>query len=209
MKKNGKQTALIVAVAVLAVALIGVTYAWLTQTIDKTKTNVIKAGNLKLTYTNETDGIYLSGEKAAPMTDENGEKTTPYTFTLKNEGDFSAKYTMYLDNTDTYNDGEKDVKISSDEFMKDAFIKFQFISTGPYSGDSKPEGTSSTTNLQLLSTLGEHPSRVLEEGDLAAGQSKDYELRLWIADTADNTVAGTVFAGKIRIEATQSANTGE
>ena len=52
MRKNGKQTALIVVVAVLAVALIGVTYAWLTQTIDETKTNIIKAGDLKLTYAN-------------------------------------------------------------------------------------------------------------------------------------------------------------
>lgn len=210
MKKNGKQTALIVAVAVLAVALIGVTYAWLTQTIDETKTNVIKAGDLKLTYANETDGIYLSGEKAAPVSDTTGKGYTPYKFTLKNTGDFDAKYTMYLDDTKTYkNEEDQDVTIAEDKFMKSAFIKYQLVSSNAYTGDTKPEGTSNTTTLQLLSELSDHPNRVLESGTLAAGQSKDYELTLWIADTADNTVAGTVFAGKIRIEATQSANTGE
>lgn len=208
MKKNGKQTALIVAVAVLAVALIGVTYAWLTKNLDAQNTNVIKAGDLKLTYANETDGIYLSGEKAAPVSDETGKSYTPYKFTLKNTGDFEAKYTMYLDNAKSYKDVEKDkdVTITSENLMKNSFIKYQLISSNAYTGDTKPEDTSSTTTLHLLSDLGEHPNRILESGTLASGQSKDYELTLWIAEDADNSVAGTVFAGKIRIEATQSAN---
>lgn len=117
---------------------------------------------------------------------------------------------MYLDGTKTYkNEEDQDVTIAEDKFMRSAFIKYQLVSSNAYTGDTKPEGTSNTTTLQLLSELSDHPNRVLESGTLAAGQSKDYELTLWIADTADNTVAGTVFAGKIRIEATQSANTGE
>ena len=117
---------------------------------------------------------------------------------------------MYLDDTTTYRDEEnQEVTISEDKFMKSAFIKYELVSSNAYTGDTKPEGTSNTTTLHLLSELADHPNRVLESGTLAAGQSKDYELTLWIADTADNTVAGTVFAGKIRIEATQTANAGE
>ena len=185
-------------------AVIGVTYAWLTQTIDKTKTNVIKAGTLELTYKNESEGIYLSGEKAQPVSDEEGKKYTPYKFTLKNTGDFKADYTIYLDDTTTYKDGEEEITIEKDKFMKNAFVKYRLLSSNTYTGEEKPEGTSNIETLQLLSDLEESPKRVLEEGTLAAGESKDYELTLWISSEADNSVVGTVFAGKIRVEATQS-----
>ncbi len=184
--------------------VIGVTYAWLTQTIDKTKTNVIKAGTLELTYKNESEGIYLSGEKAQPVSDEEGKKYTPYKFTLKNTGDFKADYTIYLDDTTTYKDGEEEITIEKDKFMKNAFIKYRLLSSNTYTTDTKPDGTSNIETLQLLSNLEESPNRVLEEGNLASGESKDYELTLWISSEADNSVVGTVFAGKIRVEATQS-----
>ena len=202
--KQHKQTVLLVVAGVLLIAVIGVTYAWLTQTIDKTKTNVIKAGTLELTYKNESEGIYLSGEKAQPVSDEEGKKYTPYKFTLKNTGDFKADYTIYLDDTTTYKDGEEEITIEKDKFMKNAFVKYRLLSSNTYTTDTKPEGTSNIETLQLLSDLEESPKRVLEEGTLASGESKDYELTLWISSEADNSVVGTVFAGKIRIEAIQS-----
>ena len=202
--KQHKQTVLLVVAGVLLIAVIGVTYAWLTQTIDKTKTNVIKAGTLELTYKNESEGIYLSGEKAQPVSDEEVKKYTPYKFTLKNTGDFKADYTIYLDDTTTYKDGEEEITIEKDKFMKNAFVKYRLLSSNTYTTDTKPEGTSNIETLQLLSNLEESPKRVLEEGTLAAGESKDYELTLWISSEADNSVVGTTFAGKIRIEAIQS-----
>ena len=206
MKKEEKKQErnLLIIAGVLLIAVIGVTYAWLTQTIDKTKTNVIKAGTLELTYKNESEGIYLSGEKAQPVSDEEVKKYTPYKFTLKNTGDFKADYTIYLDDTTTYKDGEEEITIEKDKFMKNAFVKYRLLSSNTYTTDTKPEGTSNIETLQLLSDLEESPKRVLEEGTLAAGESKDYELTLWISSEADNSVVGTVFAGKIRIEATQS-----
>ena len=202
--KQHKQTVLLVVAGVLLIAVIGVTYAWLTQTIDKTKTNIIKAGTLELVYKNESEGIYLSGEKAQPVSDEEGKKYTPYKFTLKNTGDFKADYTIYLDDTTTYKDGEEEITIEKDKFMKNAFVKYRLLSSNTYTTDTKPEGTSNIETLQLLSDLEESPKRVLEEGTLAAGESKDYELTLWISSEADNSVVGTVFAGKIRVEAIQS-----
>ena len=206
MKKEEKKQErnLLIIAGVLLIAVIGVTYAWLTQTIDKTKTNVIKAGTLELTYKNESEGIYLSGEKAQPVSDEEGKKYTPYKFTLKNTGDFKADYTIYLDDTTTYKDGEEEITIEKDKFMKNAFVKYRLLSSNTYTTDTKPEGTSNIETLQLLSDLEESPKRVLEEGTLASGESKDYELTLWISSEADNSVVGTVFAGKIRVEATQS-----
>lgn len=206
MKKEERKQErnLLIIAGVLLIAVIGVTYAWLTQTIDKTKTNVIKAGTLELTYKNESEGIYLSGKKAQPVSDEEGKKYTPYKFTLKNTGDFKADYTIYLDDTTTYKDGEEEITIEKDKFMKNAFVKYRLLSSNTYTGEEKPEGTSNIETLQLLSDLEESPKRVLEEGTLAAGESKDYELTLWISSEADNSVVGTAFAGKIRIEAIQS-----
>ena len=206
MKKEERKQErnLLIIAGVLLVAVIGVTYAWLTQTIDKTKTNIIKAGTLELVYKNESEGIYLSGEKAQPVSDEEGKKYTPYKFTLKNTGDFKADYTIYLDDTTTYKDGEEEITIEKDKFMKNAFVKYRLLSSNTYTTDTKPEGTSNIETLQLLSDLEESPKRVLEEGTLAAGESKDYELTLWISSEADNSVVGTTFAGKIRVEAIQN-----
>ena len=120
MKKDGKQTALIVAVAVLAVALIGVTYAWLTQRLEAENTNVIKAGTFELRYMNESAGISLDGDKATPVSDDTGKAYTPYSFTVTNTGTYEAAYTVYLDEYKEYDNQPID-------FMNETIIKYQIL----------------------------------------------------------------------------------
>ena len=75
----------------------------------------------------------------------------------------------------------------------------------------KNEGTTTTA---LLSTLKDSSDkRVLESGTIEPGVTNTYSLNLWIKDDAtnddvqetkeDNSVVGKVFAGKLRIEASQ------
>lgn len=79
----------IVTIVISIVALIGASYALLTMTIEGDKTITLTAGILKVDF---TDGNYINLENAAPMTDSQGLKTTPYTFTITNTGNINAYY---------------------------------------------------------------------------------------------------------------------
>ena len=73
--KNKKITKQLFTLALVLVVLLGGSYAWLTLTIDKTNTNVLRAGTLSLVLDDTTsEGIKL--EKAVPISDEKGKTGT-------------------------------------------------------------------------------------------------------------------------------------
>ena len=161
------------------ILLLGVSYAWLSLTLTGTKTNVLKAGTLSLILDDSMgEGINLAG--TVPMLDEVGMQTVPYHFTLTNNGDIDSAFTLYLN----------DVALESTETkMPNNVIKYNLVKDGV------------SKNLDLLSTLG--TTRVLDSGIIKAGESYEYDLRLWLDENATLDVAGSVFKGKIRVEASQ------
>ena len=163
------------------ILLIGVSYAWLTLTLNGTKTNVLKAGSLSLTLTDTaTNGINMTG--AVPMLDEVGVTTDPYTFTLTNNGTIESEYTIYLD----------DVALETNETrIADSAIKYNLVKDDV------------SVKTELLSSTGNNPNRVLETGVIPAGESYEYDLRLWIDQNATTAINGKVFRGTIRVEASQ------
>ena len=182
MEKNKKQ---IIAIALALVLLVGGSYAWLTTTLKGTKKVRIEAGTLSLVL---NEGNEINVEDSLPMTDIDVLKTDAYTFTLQNNGNVTSNYTIYLD------DASID---SADVRFDDSALKYSL---------KKNEGASTTA---LLSTLNQ---RVLDSGTIEAGTTNTYSLNLWIKDeatnddvqtTKDGQTVGKVFAGKLRIEASQ------
>lgn len=182
MEKNKKQ---VIAIALALVLLVGGSYAWLTTTLKGTKKVRIEAGTLSLVL---NEGNEINVEDSLPMTDIDGLKTDAYTFTLQNNGNVTSNYTIYLD------DASID---SADERFDDSALKYSL---------KKNDGASTTA---LLSTLNQ---RVLDSGTIEAGTTNTYSLNLWIKDeatnddvqtTKDGQTVGKVFAGKLRIEASQ------
>ena len=182
MEKNKKQ---VIAIALALVLLVGGSYAWLTTTLKGTKKVRIEAGTLSLVL---DEGNEINVEDSLPMTDIDGLKTDAYTFTLQNNGNVTSNYTIYLD------DASID---SADERFDDSALKYSL---------KKNDGASTTA---LLSTLNQ---RVLDSGTIEAGTTNTYSLNLWIKDeatnddvqtTKDGQTVGKVFAGKLRIEASQ------
>ena len=213
MKKNGKQTTLLVAVAVLAVALIGVTYAWLTQTLKSEKTNIIKAGTFELELDDKaSEGITLEGDKATPVSDDTGKTYTPYSFKVTNTGTYKADYVVYLDEYNKYNNETID-------FMDEAIVKYQLKTSDPYTGTT--DNKTYTTKIDTINILtagnsaidyeGYKSSRILGAGTLESKQSIDYALNLWIdSATTREQINGKAFVGKVRIEGTyNSGSTGK
>lgn len=182
MEKNKKQ---VIAIALALVLLVGGSYAWLTTTLKGTKKVRIEAGTLSLVL---NEGNEINVEDSLPMTDIDGLKTDAYTFTLQNNGNVTSNYTIYLD------DASID---SADVRFDDSALKYSL---------KKNDGASTTA---LLSTLNQ---RVLDSGTIEAGTTNTYSLNLWIKDeatnddvqtTKDGQTVGKVFAGKLRIEASQ------
>ena len=182
MEKNKKQ---VIAIALALVLLVGGSYAWLTTTLKGTKKVRIEAGTLSLVL---NEGNEINVEDSLPMTDIDGLKTDAYTFTLQNNGNVTSNYTIYLD------DASID---SADVRFDDSALKYSL---------KKNDGVSTTA---LLSTLNQ---RVLDSGTIEAGTTNTYSLNLWIKDeatnddvqtTKDGQTVGKVFAGKLRIEASQ------
>ena len=93
LKKNRKWISL--GVLGLLIITLGVSYAYWRLTITQTGTNEIASSCFDITLTNEQNEISLL--KAAPISDEDGKKLTPFTFTIKNNCDTVASYTINLE----------------------------------------------------------------------------------------------------------------
>ena len=175
MEKNKKQ---IIAIALALVLLVGGSYAWLTLQVTGNKTNILRAGTLKLTLDDTTsNGILL--EKAVPMSDTKGKTTTEYTFTLQNGGSIASDYKIYLD----------DVALSDGEIrLEDSKVKYQLTKNGEETVD-------------LLDSLDD---KVLDSGTIEKNKTNTYSLRVWIDSDAGNEVMGKILSKELRVEATQA-----
>ena len=179
-KKKMKNKKLMIIMLMASILLIGTTYAWLTLTLNGTKTSIIKAGTLSLVL-DEENSIGINLEDLVPVRDSVGLGYEAYTFKLKNDGTLPSNYTIYLD----------DVKLETGEKrMLDKYVKYSLTKDG-------------VATTQLLTKIGENPNRILDSGVIEKDTTHTYTLRLWIDQDADNGVMGTTFRGKLRVEATQ------
>ena len=179
-KKTNKLTKQLFALALVLVLLIAGSYAWLTLQVTGNKTNILRAGTLKLTLDDTTsNGILL--EKAVPMSDTKGKTTTEYTFTLQNTGT-AVGYTIYLDDV-ALTDGETQ--------LEDSKVKYQLTKNGE-------------ETVALLSSL---DNKVIDTGTIDKNKTNTYSLRVWIDSSAENEVMGKILSKELRVEATQAKQT--
>lgn len=205
----------IIALAVALVLLIGGTYAWLSITLNGTKTTRIEAGTLSLILSKESNAISM--ENALPMSNAEGTATTPYTFTLENNGTVDSEYTIFLD---------KQAISETESFdMPQNRISYKLTKTIKQKSDDSIV-SKSTDKTGLLSDIASEDTTyaILDSSEssspLNPNQYIEYELRLWIHESAENSdmqkeipVADgsdekkTIYAeysGKLRIKASQT-----
>ena len=148
------------------VVFMGVSYAWFRLKLTQTNSNVIGTRTcLDATLTEETSKITLSD--AFPISDEDGLKQTPFTFTLKNNCDSYVKVYIMIDskyrtNTDT-------------TYLKDSFLKVNLSSKGTTDGTSVLLGSQTLTELE-----GTNKGYILVTTGLKASEEKSYDLRVWM-----------------------------
>ena len=148
------------------VVFMGVSYAWFRLKLTQTNSNVIGTRTcLDASLTEDTSKITLSD--AFPISDEDGLKQTPFTFTLKNNCDSYVKVYITIDSK---------YRTSTDAaYLKDSFLKVNLSSKGTTDGTSVLLGSQTLTELE-----GTNKGYILVTTGLKASEEKSYDLRVWM-----------------------------
>ena len=179
MKENGgrlldtKKKYIIISVVIILIsvlALVGASYALLTMTIEGDKEITLTAGILKVDF---SEGDNISIENSAPMSDKEGLKTIPYTFTVTNTGNINAYYHVSLeeDSNNTLSNSNLKMKITGNNGYDSGVIRVSDYGIGSFE------------------IIGED---VLEPSDTVT-----YTLYMWLDEDAGNEAQGTIYQSKI------------
>ena len=167
--KNKKK--IIISIVILAVALIGFSLVNSTYSLfyhEETASNTESYSTGLLSIVASSKGETISLNNTLPISDTDGINTTPYTFTIKNIGNLDYKFNVKLLSTS-----------SSDTTIDPQYIKIKI-------DDGNVTTLSSLTNSIIKSDI-----------TLAAGDSIDISIRIWLSIDTPNSQIGRVFNSKI------------
>ena len=176
LTKMAKRQLFITLLSILGVTVVslGSAYAVFTSVSKSAEYNVIKVGTLNIDFGESSNTINLSGQY--PMSDEEGIKLTPYTFTITNTGSIAADYEIFIEDDQDMINQEG---CSNNQLSKD-YIRYK-LDTG---------------NPANLSSIAGSNYRIAT-GTLDAGSSVSYTLYVWIREGVGNDVLNKHYHGKI------------
>ena len=173
-------------VFLILVITLATSVAIFTKTGEGSEYNVVQVGDLELSYVDLNDeGNVLQLADSYPLSDSEGEASTPYRFSVENTGTIIANYTVkILQDTDTINaDG------CSDNLLDDSYLRYKF---------------DNGTSQNLKDKLNASNEYVVYSGTLEPFESSIHEIRLWITENSPNSVLGTHYHGKVVIDVEQN-----
>lgn len=192
-KKDIKQILLSsLAILILIVTVIGISYAVWSQTFKGQTENTITTGKISFSYVeNKTNNIKI--EDALPISDEKGKKlsgdTETFDFTVSNDSTVNVKYDVFL----TPYKNEIDSK----------YIKVYL--TNQNDEDVSPTTGEVPTYDMLKKYSDEDNSKILYSSELTnSNKSEKLRLRVWISDkydNKDNPTQSNIFAFKVNVRA--------
>ena len=176
MIKRNKKLGLLITILTLFLMMIGVSYAyWQFLKIDD-KTNTATSGCFEMELINQANEINLTN--TYPITDEEGLKLKPFSFTIHNKCSIFAHYYVTLEALEgtTLDSKWVAVKVNSDAIT--TLDKYK------------------TTTTKLDGSVNSH---ILAEGYLGADDSVDYSVSFWMDEdvTINDDVMNKVFKSKI------------
>ena len=170
--KNKKK--IIIVVAVIAVSLIGFSLINSTYSLfyhEDTSKNTEGYSTGTLSITASSKGGTVSLSDALPVEDSVGSASTPYTFTVTNTGNLNYKFNIKLLSTG-----------SSSTTIDSQYIKLK-VDDG---------------SIATLSSLSN--GIIKKDVTLAAGESIDINVRVWLSISTPNSQIGKTFNSKIVID---------
>ena len=178
-----KNSVLLIGLILILVLAMGLSYGYYLLNRVQENNNIVGSKCFNLEFTNEKNAINL--DNMYPISDEEGRKLTPYSFTITNTCDMLAGYTVNMEMLEgtTLNSKYLDVMVNNEQ------IKL-------------------LTNYESTNTVitGSTESRILAKGTLAYNDSVDYTVRFWMdKDVEDMESMNKLFKSKMVISATPSS----
>ena len=193
LNNKRKRLKLYYGLLITVVCIIGVSFAWFRLYLSQSEDNTLASRTcFSTTLTENTSKIALTD--AFPISDEEGIKQTPFTFTLKNNCDSYVK--VYITIKSTYRES------TSTAYLKDNYLKVNI------SAKDKIDNTSVILGKQALSKLDDNDQGyIIVHTGLKASEAKSFDLRIWM-DSATTLEQGLnkTWSGKI-VVVTDASNT--
>ena len=175
---NSKQVLLsVLGVAILVVAVVGVSFAAFSYSKTGEKVNTITTGTITMSYSEDTNGINLMD--ALPMSDEQGKALAGES----NVFDFTVTATINGSGTTTINYDVTATK-ESDSTLVDSAVKV-YLTDITSGGDTEVLAPTKVSTLQkTTSDVSGAPNDQykLTSGTFNTTTTKKYRLRMWVAD---------------------------
>lgn len=195
MKENSQKKVLlsVLGVAILVVAVIGISFAIYQTTFSSSNSNSIATGTIMVSYTEPTNAINIAD--ALPMSDEDGKalsgsgNTFDFTVSTKATNALTVPYTISLTKVadSTLTDDEVKVYLTKDGSPVVEPTKISALGAFASRGDSK---TLYTT--QDVYTTTDEPAK-----------TSNYVLRMWIdKDVAVSGDASKTYKAKVNVDST-------
>lgn len=168
----------IVSIFVILMVTVSSAYAIYTSTSKSKDNNSITVGTLKVDFLQDTVNI-LNLNGAYPETDINGLKEKPYEFSITNTGSLDANYKIRIvDDTEMITTDK-----CQDNLLEKNKIKVAIGDASPFILETKSSDSYTVFN-----------------GNVAAGSTTNFSIRLWIDGSAGNEVLGKHYHGKIIVD---------
>ena len=175
IKKKKRKLSIYYGLLVTVICIIGVSFAWFRLYLSQTENNTIASRTcFNTTLTEDTSKISLTD--AFPITDEDGLKQTPFTFTIKNNCNSYVKVYITIDST--YRES------TNTSYLKDNYMKVNISPKGTTTSKSVILGSQTLTDLE-----NNKKGYIIINTGLKANEEKSYDLRIWM-DSAVTTEQG-------------------
>ena len=192
---NSKQVLLsVLGVAILVVAVVGVSFAAFTFSQTGQKVNTISTGTITMSYSEPENGITLTN--AMPMQDSTGMDLDGANETF----DFSVNATISGSGNTTINYAVTAVT-EPGTTLKDNFVKVYLTNMA---GDANTQILAPTVVSSLPKTSSDASGApdgqfILDDGTFTTNATNEYRLRMWVADNYVVTGSSETYTLRVNV----------
>ncbi len=179
-----KKTFIVLGCIFIFVFVFGITYAYWNISFEQKQENVVKMDCFKIEF---IEGNAINLTKTYPISDEDGMKNNPYTFTIKNICEGRASYQINLETL-----------IPNGKKLPDEYLKVNLVENNISKITTKLESSLSTETTIDEAVF----SYKLLEGVIRENESKTFDLRIWMhgdVTASDKESMNAIYNGKISI----------
>lgn len=212
MKRYSKARFFISALSIslLLVVLVLSSYALFSSSQKSEKTQIVRTGDLVLSYLNIVEDNSVTLVNSVPLTYALGMAQTPITLSIENTGDKNLEYEIILvDDKDTYESTSTITYDSNGDIVSNNSLSHQAIRYAITSGSNSHTNllgnedvhcsNDNINDITCLSNNTYESGRIIYTDSIAASTTKNYNIRVWLNYNAGNEYQNKKYYAKLRV----------